>query len=175
VVISAPQREVPVNPYDSRSHRHRDNGPFTGTEPEDYERYAEQGHDTDTLTLFVTKEPTNEPAQADINTVPTPPVDKDPSALSDHIKSATSSDDTIKAILKVLRTGQRCISDRLIYWKRMRIELGDCRGTDGMLYVRNKVYVPEVDNLRTRVLDQVHRFLCGRHGVKRESSTKASR
>jgi hypothetical protein len=60
--------------------------------------------------------------------------------------------------------------------RKLRIELGDCALYNGLLYVRGKVYVPDANDIRTQVLDQVHRSLCGGgHGGKHETYSKLMR
>jgi hypothetical protein len=57
----------------------------------------------------------------------------------------------------------------------VRIELADCTIQDGLLYINHRIYVPNVNDVRTKILEQSHRTFCGGHTGKHESYSRLSR
>jgi hypothetical protein len=95
--------------------------------------------------------------------------------LMDLIRTYGHQDPTLQAIMKAKKDGARRLPGSLVHGKQLRLELGDCTLVDGALYVRGKVYVPDFEDLRVKVIDLTHRSLCGGHGGKHESYSKISR
>ncbi|KAI1509876.1 Chromo domain containing protein [Pyrenophora tritici-repentis] len=96
-------------------------------------------------------------------------------ALLDNIKAAYKDDKVLQAIVKAKKDGLRRLPFKLIHGEEhLRLELGDCEITDELLYVRNKVYVP-AGAVRTQVIEQAHKSVCGGHSGKHELYSKLSR
>lgn len=105
--------------------------------------------------------------------------DNTPQAADDtilqDIKDGYASDPVATMIINSKAAGHRRIPHELMHGpQRLRLELGDCKLDDGLLFVRNKVYVPE-GPLRTRVLETSHRSLCGGHSGQHGSYDNVSR
>lgn len=77
----------------------------------------------------------------------------DPSALLEDIRRAVPQDPILQSIITAKRKGALWIPHKLIHGEQLRLELGDCNVYNGLLYVRGKVYVPNVGTLQTQVLD----------------------
>lgn len=97
--------------------------------------------------------------------------------LTDEIRRAYPEDGVLQAIIKAKQGGQRRLPSNVTDNKqRLRLELGDCALHDGLLYVQSKLYIPDANQMRTKVLNQVHRSLCGGgHRGKHETYAKATR
>lgn len=88
-------------------------------------------------------------------------------------KAEGEGDETLYKVLQAVKTGQRRIPQELLR-QGIRLELGACRIHKGLLYVRDRIYVPNSEGLRAKVCDRFHKTLCGGHGGKRESYAKIS-
>ena len=75
--------------------------------------------------------------------------------VMEYVRRAYPSDDIVQRIMASKAAGHRKIPLDLIK-QGIRIELGDCEIHDAMLYVNRKLYVPEVDDTRTKVLQTMH-------------------
>jgi len=61
----------------------------------------------------------------------------------------------LKELIKAVENGLRRIPHDLIHGShRICIELGDCTLRDGLLYVKDKVYIPSSGHIRTKVIKQ---------------------
>lgn len=88
-------------------------------------------------------------------------------------KTRLKEDPVAAQVVEALVTGKRKLPPALL--KTVRLQLSDCELKDGTLYIRNKVFIPEVHNLRTRVIELMHNSACGGHGGKHESFAKIAR
>ncbi|CAE7189385.1 Reverse transcriptase [Pyrenophora teres f. teres] len=97
--------------------------------------------------------------------------------LTDRISAAYPQDALLQAIIKAKKDGLRRLPANIVGSDRkLRLELGDCALYNDLLYVRGKLYVPDFSDVRTKVLNQVHRSLCGGgHGGKHETYAKLTR
>lgn len=75
--------------------------------------------------------------------------------VMDYVRRMYPMDDTVQRIMASKTAGDRKIPLDLIK-QGLRIELGDCEIHDTMLYVNKRLYVPDVDDTRTRVLQTMH-------------------
>ena len=73
-----------------------------------------------------------------------PPIESlDQDTLLEHIRKGYNDDAVLQAIVKAKKDGLQRLPFKLIHGEEhLRLELGDCQLTDGLLFVRNKVYVP---------------------------------
>jgi hypothetical protein len=117
---------------------------------------------------FVTPEP-NDPAPIQESSH-APDTDLDEGSILTTIRRAYDSDPVGTDIIQAKKRGDRRVPYKLIHGScKLRIELGDCALNDGILYVQHKIYIPDTDNLRARIIEHVHHASCGgghsgRHG-----------
>jgi hypothetical protein len=82
------------------------------------------------------------------------------------IRAAYTKDGDLEEIMMAKRKGRRRIPWHLIDTKKYRIELKDCEIIDGLLYVKGKLYVPDVADLRTKVVEHIHNSMAAGHAGK---------
>lgn len=112
-----------------------------------------------------------------MSTHSTPPTAPLPDATLLHrIATERLQDPVLQAIIDAKQAGHRRIPHNLIHGpEKLRIELGDCVVRNHILYVKDRVYVPQSGDLRTRVIKANHASLCGGHGGKHATYSKLQR
>lgn len=91
-----------------------------------------------------------------------------------RIRTATKNDDTLQRIIDSMKKGHRRIPYEL-FKQGIRLELGNCRYEDGLLYVKRKIFVPYDDALRTELVRTHHESLPAGHGGKHATFARLSR
>jgi hypothetical protein len=98
------------------------------------------------------------------------PVEEQPDVMS-LIRATAADDSVLQALIKAKQAGHRRIPHDLLHGHlRLRIELSECSIRDSLLYIRDRIYVPE--GARTVIIEQAHRSLVGGHSGKHESYAK---
>lgn len=72
--------------------------------------------------------------------------------LMQWISNASKEDEIIQGIIQAKRTGQRKVPAELAKKYHLRLEMGDCQVDGDLLYVNNRLFVPDVPNLRTNLI-----------------------
>lgn len=81
-----------------------------------------------------------------------------------HLQHATENDEVIQEIFTAMDQGHRRPPHHLIK-QGIRLEIGDCKKVDGLLHVRDKIFVPFDDELRTKLIRSFHDTKpAGHHG-----------
>ena len=75
-------------------------------------------------------------------------------------------DPDLQHIIAAKRAGHRRIPWHLINGKGIRVELKDCEIYNDLLYIKNKLYVPNVESVRAKVIEDIHGSLPGGHAGK---------
>lgn len=81
-------------------------------------------------------------------------------SLEDLLSTAYEQDTTPDRILKALRDGDRRLPSDLL---PMKISLQDCSDREGRLFVQNRLYVPDHDPLRLKILRSCHDNVAAGH------------
>ena len=71
------------------------------------------------------------------------------------VKRLYKKNKVLQRIILAKKNGQRRISQDLIK-NDLRLELEDCQLEDDLLYVRKRLYVPNIDELKTRIVKFIH-------------------
>lgn len=96
------------------------------------------------------------------------------SELLRQIRDAYEHDDTAQNIMQAKVSGQRKLPLDMIK-NNVKLELGDCRIRNDLLYVNDRLYVPDVPELRTKVLRDIHDTPPGGHAGRASTYDRLSR
>lgn len=95
--------------------------------------------------------------------------------LIDRIRSLTASDKILQRIIASLSQGDRRIPYELFHNKGIKVELGSCRYENGILYVKEKIFVPYDERLRADIVKMNHESLPAGHGGKHATYARVAR
>jgi hypothetical protein len=97
--------------------------------------------------------------------------DAPPPSLSilDKARQATAEDDVIQQIIHAKLERHRRIPFNLIHGKNIKIELAECDVREGLLYFRNRLFIPFDESLREEIVRQFHETCVTGHGGKRST------
>jgi hypothetical protein len=87
--------------------------------------------------------------------------------ITTRLKELSAKDEVIQEIISAKRDGLWRLPRKLIHDKGLKIELQDCEVTNGLLYVRERIFVPNDDDLRNELLLQHHDPPATGHGGHR--------
>ena len=90
-----------------------------------------------------------------------------------QIKDAYDKDDLAQAIMLAKHRGDRRLPLELVK-RNIRIELGECEVKDGLLYVGNRLYIPDVPELRIRLIKDIHDAFPGGHAGRASTYDRVS-
>lgn len=90
------------------------------------------------------------------------------------ITDASKEDELIQGIIQAKRTGQRKIPAELAKRYNLRLELGECQVDGDLLYVNNRLFVPDVPELRTNLVRQIHETPSGGHSGRASTYERTS-
>lgn len=98
----------------------------------------------------------------------------DTESLVQRIRAASAEDSLMKDVVKCKAEGSRRLP--VSYAKQgIKIELSSCRTDDGLLYIHDKLYVPDDETLRAAVVSHVHDTSVGGHSGKHGTYERLSR
>lgn len=98
----------------------------------------------------------------------------DASAVLDRIREVTSRDDTLQRIIRCKEEKKQRLPYDLIKGG-LKLELCHCRYADGIVRVRDRVYVPSDEALRAQVVALHHETLPGGHSGRHGTYEKLMR
>ena len=94
--------------------------------------------------------------------------------LMRRIKRAYPDDELIQGIIQAKTSGQRKIPLELAKTHYLKLELGDCHVHEGLLYVNSRLFVPDVPELRTDVIREIHDTPPGGHAGRSSTYERLS-
>ena len=89
------------------------------------------------------------------------------------IREAYPDDEVLQRMMAAKRSGQRRIPHDLIR-AGIRIELGDCEIIEGLFYILKRLYVPDVPELRSRVIKEIYDLAVGGHAGRSSTYERVS-
>lgn len=96
------------------------------------------------------------------------------SDLLRRIKDAYEHDNVIQDIIQAKMSGQRKPPLDIIK-NHVKLELGDCRVVNDLLYVSDRLYVPDNPELRTEIIRNIHDTPPGGHAGRSSTYDRLSR
>lgn len=101
------------------------------------------------------------------------PADEEPELIS-QIEAACRDDELIQGIMQAKLTGLRKIPPELSKKNYLKLELADCQIHQNLLYVNNRLFVPDVPELRTRIIREIHETPPGGHAGRSSTYSRLS-
>ena len=99
---------------------------------------------------------------------------QDPDLLLQRIKDTTMTDTVAQEIVACKNSGARRLPVGLTK-QGIKLELSSCRYEDGLLYVRDRIYVPDDERLRADIVRHLHETRMGGHSGKHGTYDRLSR
>jgi transposase InsO family protein len=99
---------------------------------------------------------------------------QNPDLLSQRIRDATMTDTVAQEIIACKNSGARRLPVGLTK-QGIKLELSSCRYEDGLLYVRDRIYVPDDERLRADIVRHLHETRMGGHSGKHGTYDRLSR
>ena len=96
------------------------------------------------------------------------------SNLLRQIKSAYKHDDTIQNIIQAKMSRQKKLPLEIIK-NNVKLELRDCKIHEDLLYVNNRLYIPDDPELRTKIIRDIHDSPPGGHAGRSSTYNQLSR
>ena len=96
------------------------------------------------------------------------------SDLLRRIRDASGNDDTIQDIILAKASGHRKLPLEIIK-NKVKLELGDCTIHEDLVYVNDRLYVPDDPELRTEIIRMVHDLPPGGHAGRASTYDRLSR
>ena len=78
------------------------------------------------------------------------------SDIVDQIRDAAEKDNVVQRITGAVRAGQRKLPQAIIKDSQIKLELGDYTIEDDVLYVNQRLYVPNNPELKTKIIKSIH-------------------
>jgi hypothetical protein len=97
----------------------------------------------------------------------------DAKGIIERVRAATEEDDILQQIISCKEQGKQRLPYELIK-AGLKLDLSNCRHAQGIVYVRDRVYVPE-GSLRTQAVALYHETLPGGHGGRHATYEKLAR
>ena len=94
--------------------------------------------------------------------------------LIHQIREACKDDELIQGIIQAKLSNERRVPAELAKRHNVRLELGECQVHHDLLYVNNRLFVPDVPELRTRILREIHDTLPGGHAGRSSTYERVS-
>lgn len=95
------------------------------------------------------------------------------SETMDRIREAYNSDDIAQRIIYTKATDLRKVPQDLLK-DSIKLELGDCKVIEYLLYIGKRLYVPNDPELRTSIIKQIHDSPLGGHGGRAATYDRVS-
>lgn len=91
------------------------------------------------------------------------------------IKLAMKQDDTVQRIMLAKTTEDRKVPPDIVRKEKIKLELGDCHIRNDLLYVKDRIYVPNDPKLKTSILKEIHESPPGGHAGRASTYKRLSR
>jgi hypothetical protein len=96
-------------------------------------------------------------------------------SLIQQVRSATLTDSVLQQIIECKEQSKQRLPYKLIHEHNVKVDLAGCSYRDGLLYVRDKIFVPFDNELRARIVQVHHDSLPGGHGGRQATYERLSR
>ena len=97
--------------------------------------------------------------------------------IMQRVRAAYENDDIVQRIIQAKQAGERKIPFDITQKEHIKLELGECTIHEDLLYVGERLYVPQTEDqtLRTEVLKEIHESPPGGHAGRTSTYDRLSR